>query len=128
MRARTFLLIALLISQPVSALSGVWQSGMHGQIDPAMTSHCESNTPTAVQAESDHSDHSPAIKHPASPESMSEHEDCTASCNMCASCAASVAAEHETVSVMMAAPPVTVPLLVLPSGSPELLYRPPIIS
>jgi hypothetical protein len=129
MRTRVFILILLLIGQPISAASSVWQTDLSAQSGSVGASHCEGAQPAAAHASG--SDQAAQHHHPESgaagdPKSMSEHEDCTASCNMCASCAASIAADAIASRLPMARPQI-IALWNMPSpGTPELLYRPPI--
>lgn len=114
MRLSTFILISLLISQPVSAFSSTLQVTTDQAGD--VTAHCE----TGEQATSLHSGHDESTD--------GTHADCETDCGSCASCAASLASFSLVPDVHPAAGHSAPPKILLPPGNTDLLYRPPINS
>lgn len=116
MRFRSLILIFLLISQPVSALNGAWQS-LQSDAGATAASHCD--------GEQIDSAHDLAIEAQIA---TSDHADCETECGMCAACSAANNAAQFSVELFPA--DISAPMLSSLSllGNFELLYRPPILS
>lgn len=114
MRMRTFILISLLISQPVAAFSDAAPLEVDQQGD--VTAHCESGELASTQYDGHDGNDGDA------------HTDCETDCGQCASCAASIANAALALDVRPVVGHAASPRIQLPPGNADLLYRPPINS
>jgi len=121
---RRLVFIAVLLSQPLSAIGAAWQADA-GHIDPAAASHCEGASHSAAAADSGQS----GQQHDgAAQQADAAHADCGSTCNHCASCAAMTVLEDAAVHVLPSLQPQPMSDSRVPVGMQELLYRPPIIA
>lgn len=116
MRLRTYILISLLISQPVGAFSSAWQMTAGQGGDPA--THCGTGGPTSDA----HTGHDAGHNNPSS----GEHTDCELDCGSCASCAAGMTSVAFDIEVHPPLGHSAPPNILLPPGNTDLLFRPPI--
>ena len=117
MRMRTFILISLLISQPVAAFTDAGPLTADPQGD--VTAYCESGELASTQYDG-HDGHDG--------NDGDSHTDCETDCGQCASCAASIANAALALDVRPVVGHAASPRIQLPPGNADLLYRPPINS
>lgn len=110
MKTRAFILIVLLLGQPLGALAGALQVPID---DASIQSHCETDSMNDQHAAGNDAD---------------DGIDCGSSCDLCAACAAAVTDVFAGDDGH--APPATslFRITTMPAGIVSLLLRPPILS